>query len=143
GWRGLRLASRTMVMEAPQLTYGPGTASARRTICKSAQPKAAEPRPGICGGCARVAARAANSARPSIAARCSQPHAVVMTLSWPVAAAGAIFVRRGTQSDGGLHADQQDDALGWIGCLRRRRRYAPHLTRRCPAEQATCLCCAT
>src|SRR5262245_684863 len=58
-----------------------------------------------------------------------------MTVGWPMAAVQAIFAAVGTQIDGGLHAGQnQDSALGWIGCVRRGSWNAPGLARRCPAE---------
>src|SRR5262245_4592575 len=59
-------------------------------------------------------------------------HADVMDVGWLVSATDAIFAAVGTQIDGGLHAgcQDQDSALGWIGCVCAARRLAG----RCPAE---------
>src|SRR5439155_21275942 len=94
GWRGLLLVWRTMVMEAPELTYGRCTSGASRTTCKSARPTGAGARPRhVRRGCAHGVARVANSHnyRLQRTATCSHRHAVVMTVGWPVAAAEAIF----------------------------------------------------
>src|SRR5260370_18943628 len=103
-------------MAAPELTYGGGTAGASRTVRKSAWPKAGRAAASA-AGCACVVSRAPNSRKLSIAAHAvrRQRHAVAMAVAWPVASAQAIFVRRGTATEGGFHADQQHSALGWIG----------------------------
>src|SRR5262245_25985585 len=129
------------VMEAPGLTYGCGTADASRMLRKLAAPSPGKDAASAAPKRVRLISRASNSRELSrlLAAKmsCNRRHADVMNVGWPVSATDAIFARRGTGIDGGIHASctkQYDFTLDWIVCFCSGPWNAPRLARRCPAE---------